>query len=156
MPKVRTQCAWCEKELFYWPSVIKEKNYCNYSCQIKYRNKHDNPSWKRDLSGEKNPMYGKGYKIAGEKNPMYGKKSELCPNWKGGRSVRKDGYVRVNVDGKRVLEHRHILEQEGVDLENKVVHHKDGNPNNNSLDNLQVFDSQSEHISIGHARRFTP
>ena len=26
------------------------------------------------FSGEKNPMYGKGYKIAGEKNGMYGKK----------------------------------------------------------------------------------
>jgi hypothetical protein len=43
-----------------------------------------------DMSGENNPMYGKGAERTGENNPMYGKTwggrraGENNPNWKGG------------------------------------------------------------------------
>lgn len=93
-------------------------------------------------------MYGRGDLIAGERNGMYGRTGSDCPNWKGGRHVRKDGYVRVTVDGTRILEHRYLLSKAGEDLTGKVVHHKDHNPTNNSLANLQVLDCQAEHVRL--------
>ena len=122
------------------------KAYCSLSCSTSYRNKHEfNPSHHRDISGEKNPMFGKGHLIAGENNGMYCRKAEDCPNRKGGRHQRKDGYIRLNVYGKRVLEHRKVMEDAGFDTEGMVVHHKNGDKSDNSLDNLELM-TQSEHI----------
>jgi hypothetical protein len=153
MPKINTTCKWCNTPLQRWPSQFKKENYCDYSCQIKQRNKTNNPSWTRDVSGEKNPMYQQGHKISGEKNGMWGRRGKNCPNWKGGRSVRGDGYVRVNINGERVLEHRYILEKSGLDVEGRVVHHIDHNPSNNNISNLMVFDSQSEHVKYENAQK---
>jgi hypothetical protein len=66
-------------------------------------------------------------------------------NWKGGISKRKDGYVRINIDGNRQLYHRYILKDK---LKNgQVVHHKDHDPSNNDISNLAILESQSEHAS---------
>lgn len=32
----------------------------------------------------------------------------------------------------------------------EIVHHKDGNPFNNKIENLEIYKSQKEHLSIGH------
>src|SRR5207302_550498 len=77
------------------------------------------------------------------------------PSWKGGRTklglylyiympdhpyATKHGYV---------AEHRLIVEQLiGRCLEpDEVVHHKDGNPENNDPENLQLFSSNAEHLA---------
>lgn len=52
----------------------------------------------------------------------------------------KDGRKRVNLNGKKYLVHRLILltfNPEGPNKEKCLVLHKDGNPSNNSLSNLQ-------------------
>ncbi len=52
-------------------------------------------------------------------------------------------------DGKgQQLYHRMLLERLGVDLTGKIVHHIDGNPLNNNLDNLQILSSNKEHRAI--------
>jgi len=84
-------------------------------------------------------MYGKHH-IAWNKDI----KGEKCHNWKGGLHKRKDGYYRININGERKLYHRHLL---GLD-KGKVVHHKDHNPSNNSIDNLMVFENQTEHVKF--------
>ena len=123
-----------------------------------------NPSYHRDLSGENNPMYNKGYLVSGQKNYMFGKKKEQNPTWNGGRKTRKDGYVLIYApdhpnaisdgDGKKtyVLEHRLVMEQHigRYLLPDEVVHHKDRNPSNNNIDNLQLFSSHSQHILKAH------
>jgi hypothetical protein len=51
------------------------------------------------------------------------------------------GYIRIVLpDGKRVLEHRHVAEQNlGRSLEpHETVHHIDGDRTNNAWENLQV------------------
>lgn len=95
----------------------------------------DNPVG--DMSGEKNPMFGRHLK-AWNKDI----KGEESHNWKGGIHKRIDGYVRVNIKGKRFLYHRVLTNAK----DGQVVHHIDHNPSNNSIENLKVFNSQSEHV----------
>jgi hypothetical protein len=123
-----------------------------------------NPAYKRDISGERNPMYGRR-DVCGERNPMYGRTRERGSNWRGGRKVRADGYILVaapdghpraisGADGTLgyVLEHRLVMEQHlgRYLLPTEVVHHIDGDPTNNDIANLRLFDTQSAHISEGH------
>lgn len=157
------QCAQCGKQTWSHPS--HPKTYCSRSCARTARNlTGENPSYHRDVSGENNPMYGKGMK--GADNPMFGKRKEKSPRWKGGRKIRKDGYVLVVAPDnhpypadshkpsglKYILEHRLVMEQHlGRYLGPKeVVHHIDGNPSNNVIDNLQLFASQEDHIRKAH------
>ena len=156
-------CVQCGKE-FYKHRSDPNKKFCSISCGMTFRNLTDqNPSYKRDISGSKNPMYGR--KRTGKDNPMFGKTREQCVRWKGGRKVRKDGYVVIAVPDdypnpcdcktsgtKYALEHRVNFEKHiGRYLEpSEVIHHIDGNPSNNNIENLQLFSSQSEHVSIGH------
>jgi hypothetical protein len=77
-----------------------------------------------------------------------------------GRGWIEGGYRYIYVDGVKIAEHRHIVEQrEGRKLaSNEVVHHIDGNPFNNDPDNLVVL-SPAEHQRL-HAcspkKRWTP
>lgn len=66
------------------------------------------------------------------------------------RRVDSRGYVKVKVDGVWVSEHRYVVEQHlGRKLVKgkEVVHHKDHNPSNNAIKNLEVL-SPSQHSSL--------
>lgn len=67
--------------------------------------------------------------------------------------MRIDGYVRVARDGKRVYLHRWVMEQHlGRKLEkHEHVHHKDENPENNNLDNLELT-TNSQHLKEHYAK----
>lgn len=162
--KVLVKCANCGKEFIDQRSA--HTKYCSISCGVSARNKTSlNPSYKRDITGEKNPMYGKG--LSGEKNGMYGKRGAQVGSWRGGRKTRKDGYVLVVAPEGHpypsdryghtayILEHRHVMEQHiGRFLEpQEVVHHIDRNPRNNAIENLVLYKNQSEHIRLGHGKK---
>ncbi len=120
------------------------KNFCDKSCHMKLRNALANPSWTRDVRGEKNPMWGKSNPELKKWNDAH--KGKNSPNWKGGVSRRKDGYMRINIDGERHLLHRYILKDK-LTKEN-VVHHIDGNPSNNDPKNLMILPNQAEHARL--------
>ncbi|MCJ7791874.1 MAG: HNH endonuclease [Dehalococcoidia bacterium] len=155
--KCKGKCPICDKSFSTYKA--HPKKYCSISCGITARNLTDkNPSYHRDISGEKNPMFGKeGCK--GAKNGMFGRTGSDSPAFKGGRKIRKDGYILVlahkhpyaSIDGY-VLEHRLIMEKHlGRYLKpTEVVHHIDGNTSKNAFDNLKLFKSQTEHVKIGH------
>ena len=143
MAKTKLNCIECGGETFKWPSQINDLVFCSKSCHRTYKNKKDNPSLHRDLSGKNNPMFGRHLTAWNR-----GIKGEDCHNWKGGIHIRKDGYVRINIEGKRKLLHRHLLKSKLKD--GNVVHHLDHNPTNNNLNNLKIFPSQSEHVKFEH------
>lgn len=162
-------CKVCGAEVYSFPS--KPRQYCSKSCARTAANlTAANPSYNRDITGERNPMYGKG--LSGEANPMYGRRKECAPHWKGGRKVRDDGYILIvapddhpyPADGhagsglKYILEHRRVMELHlGRYLTpEEVVHHDDENPSNNALDNLVLFSSQAEHIRVAHSSPTRP
>jgi hypothetical protein len=77
--------------------------------------------------------------------------------WRGGRVVEQpEGYILVKTPGHPyanaagyVREHRLVMEKHlGRYLEpHEVVHHKDDDPSNNDIDNLELFDSNAEHLA---------
>ncbi len=84
-----------------------------------------------------------------------GPKGSRNGSWKGGKQMDKDGYVLLlrpdhpfaNSNGY-VREHRLVMEAHlGRYLQpNEIVHHKDGNHSNNSVENLEVFSSNTDHL----------
>jgi len=97
--------------------------------------------FKERMRGDGNPFYGK-------KHTEETKRKISEKNWKGGKSVHQ-GYVLIRRKNKYVKEHRLVMEKTiGRRLRpEEIVHHKDGNRENNHIHNLELCESQSEHIS---------
>lgn len=155
-------CQQCGKSIYSTPggNSRPRKRFCSRSCATTARNLSSaNPSYKRDITGDKNPMFG--VKKTGEQNPMFGMTGEKCPRWKGGIKSRKDGYImeyqkdHPSRNGRPgyVLQHRLVMERHlGRFLsDDEVVHHVNENPSDNRIDNLQVM-TQSEHAALHFGR----
>jgi hypothetical protein len=79
-----------------------------------------------------------------------GSPREKNPNWKGGRILTYEGYVKLSVPGRGyVLEHRFVMEQalgrRLLPLE--VVHHRNCNRSDNRLSNLILFSENGKHLA---------
>jgi hypothetical protein len=69
----------------------------------------------------------------------------------------KNGYIRLTMpDGSRVYEHRQVWEDaHGPIPDGAHIHHIDGDPTNNGLDNLAVVATDAEHDQAhGGSRRW--
>lgn len=76
--------------------------------------------------------------------------------WKGGRSIDKSGYVLIYLPDHRqansngyVREHRVVMEKKlgRPLLRTEVVHHRDDNRQNNDPDNLQLYETNGQHLA---------
>lgn len=72
-----------------------------------------------------------------------------------GGCIMNSGYVLITVNGRRLLEHRYVMEQHigRKLLRSEIVHHKDGNKIHNSIDNLELVESLGLHNKM-HAEVF--
>lgn len=88
--------------------------------------------------------------------------------WAGGRIVDKDGYVLIHRpehpnanSGGYVREHRLVMEDHLGRLlfREEVVHHHDGDKQNNRIENLELFSKNGDHLRetlTGSKKKMTP
>ncbi len=68
--------------------------------------------------------------------------------WKGGRSLTNNGYMRVRINGELVLEHRYVWEKHNGQIpKGYQIHHIDEDKLNNKIENLQLM-KNSEHQKL--------
>lgn len=86
--------------------------------------------------------------------------TSACPgkqngSWNGGRSIDKNGYVLIHQPDHPnarangyVLEHRLVMSRvlQRPLLRHEVVHHRDGNKQNNHPDNLALYSNNADHL----------
>jgi HNH endonuclease len=62
------------------------------------------------------------------------------------------GYRKIHVNGKRVREHRYVMEQHiGRPLQgDENVHHINKDKSDNRIENLRLFSTVSEHLKVEH------
>ena len=102
------------------------------------------------VDGCNSPVKARGFcnkhykKVVAHGDALYGYEEKSA---KGSGSIRQGGYHRRSIDGKEKLQHVLIAEKAIGKLLPKgtYVHHADGNPLNNSNNNLVVCPNQSYH-----------
>lgn len=92
---------------------------------------------------------------------------ERNSHWKGGEMIDKDGYVLVKTHDhpsrdthNYIRKHRLVMEQSlgRYLLPGEVVHHLDGDKQNNTIDNLRLYAHNSDHLADtlkGHVPNWT-
>jgi len=143
MGRIRVNCDWCGIEIERYPSGVKKHNFCCRSCLAAYSSRAMNPEGYLSLK-----RYEKISKHMTELN------QELNPtrmNFQTRTKLRiaRLGTGRKNTYTKTFGVHTHRVVAEQILgrklLPGEVVHHIDGDKQNNKPENLRVFKCQADH-----------
>lgn len=158
-------CAFCKKEIYRMKSLIKKFNYCSYSCSGKHKRsqgvggKTKSGIYKTCVSCDKK-IYCTKCKINLRKHDQFfcstdcktfAMKNQIT-TWsfkKTKKIIVSNPYVRKQIKGKRMKEHRRIMEEYlGRKLEkHEIIHHINENPKDNRIENLMITNA-SDHGKI--------
>jgi hypothetical protein len=135
-----TNCDLCNKEIYRRPSTLLINNgkFCSTSCRNKiYTEQCKGPNKSKGLIGDKNPAWKGGVTQFKKKGNYKGINYIRC-NDETKDMARKDGYI---------MEHRLVMYSMCGFLltRTEVVHHKDHNPSNNNIDNLELWPDNASH-----------
>lgn len=88
----------------------------------------------------------KDYEYISPKWTMF-KKNQPC--------LMSNGYIRIRINGKRVLQHRYIMEKylKRKLNKNEIVHHKNKIRHDNRIENLELIKNQSNHVHKHHRKK---
>ena len=131
---IQKKCNYCGDIYSVIPSRDKRTKFCSRKCfDLSKKGKHLSPQTEF-TKGCISIMKGKSHtKEAKEKNRIAHLKENPKPStiyWRFHNEARKK------------------LISLGFDIRGKVVHHKNGNYKDNSLKNLQIFNSNNEHTKL--------
>lgn len=140
---IRTNCAWCGKEIITYPCKIKAHNFCSRKCLAAFSSKSKNPEGYKKLKNYENisaHMSAMNYEL----NPD---RMDFSTRAKLSSIKRGTGEGKTYTKSFGVHTHRMVAERIlGRKLKKgEVVHHIDGNKRNNDPKNLMVFANQAEH-----------
>ena len=167
-------CAFCKKQFERFECYMKGKKhtFCCRKCLADFSNKAKNPKGYLSLKDYTN-MAAKFSRLAKELNPtrMTPETRQKIRESHLGRTSKLTAETRAKIRNARLgkgkgksytkyygrHEHRVVAEQMlGRELKpEEVVHHIDGDPKNNSPDNIFVFCSQREHAEHHAFLRYT-
>lgn len=139
--RIEETCKRCGTKFVTWEcrKKINQGKFCSRKCGHEF-NKVNTPK-----------------EVKKERAAHLHKIGEKHPSWKGGRNHDKHGYLYVWVGQEHphansngyIFEHRYVMEKHlnRYLKQNEIVHHKDGNKQNNNIDNLEVCENQKDHLA---------
>ena len=143
---MRLNCDWCGKNIVRYGSRIKPHNFCSRKCLADFSSKETNPEHYMDLKDYTNISQN-----------MHDLNLQLNPTRMTDSTREKIRKAHLNSGEGRTYaknygrhEHRVVAEQflGRALMPGEVVHHIDGNKRNNSINNIRVYKSQSEHAKF--------
>ena len=163
------KCKNCDRLFHISPSRVGKRSICSKSCSNEYRKsvqqtkqiflKHcecgcgetirafNTASRFMRFAFSHQPKREKGWSNGGTyKKGHNGLKGSDNPNWRGGTSLMRNGYLEMRLNGKKKYVHRFVMEQKlGRELlRHEQVHHINHNKLDNRPENLEIV-SPSEH-----------
>jgi len=150
--RAKCNCDFCKTEFIttYFKATYHKHLFCSRNCFIEYK--------KITSLGENNNFYGKKHKQKSIDKFLDSigdsRKGSGNSGWNGGRAKTDSGYVLIFMPehpfkcrGKYIREHRLVMEKflGRYLLPKEQVHHINGNRQDNRIENLMLFASNSAH-----------
>ena len=144
---MRKVCLLCKKQFQKYKNCSLKKwndhKYCSRKCYwISLKGKTP--------KNTKGLLKGRGLFKNKKLKQLWGVKH---PRWKGGRIKNSNGYILIQLNGNRYLEHRLIVEKflKRKLRSDEIIHHKNRLKDDNRLENLEIINNFADHMRI-HGR----